>query len=231
MITPAPPIPNRADPSTFADRADAYVSWWSTVATEINALAAALASYGAVGSTVGGTANAITLTTLLGLSSILTGQVIWLVPSANNTTATTINVDGTGVKDIRTPTLSVLPSGYLEAGVPIQLVYDGTRYIAQRRVQTISSANGQASLFPDGTLICRHSLTTSSSSNVTWTFPKAFVNTTYSVNVQHTGLILTYISGASGQTTTTVNVNLRDASGTRVAASVDLICVGRWYAL
>lgn len=36
LITPPPDIPNRADPATFADRADAYVAWWATVAAEIN---------------------------------------------------------------------------------------------------------------------------------------------------------------------------------------------------
>jgi hypothetical protein len=37
-LTPPPPIPNRADPATFPDRADAYVAWWATVADEINNL-------------------------------------------------------------------------------------------------------------------------------------------------------------------------------------------------
>lgn len=36
IITPPPTAPNRADPATFADRADVYVAWWATVAAEIN---------------------------------------------------------------------------------------------------------------------------------------------------------------------------------------------------
>jgi hypothetical protein len=36
LITPPPPAPNRADPATFPDRADAYVAWWATVASELN---------------------------------------------------------------------------------------------------------------------------------------------------------------------------------------------------
>ena len=36
LITPPPTAPNRADPATFPDRADAYVDWWATIAAEIN---------------------------------------------------------------------------------------------------------------------------------------------------------------------------------------------------
>jgi hypothetical protein len=36
LITPPPPAPNRSDPATFPDRADAYVAWWAQVASELN---------------------------------------------------------------------------------------------------------------------------------------------------------------------------------------------------
>jgi hypothetical protein len=37
ILSPAPPAPNRANPGTFPDLADAYVAWLSTVATQLDA--------------------------------------------------------------------------------------------------------------------------------------------------------------------------------------------------
>jgi hypothetical protein len=37
ILSPAPPAPNRSNPSTFPDLADAYVAWLSTVATQLDA--------------------------------------------------------------------------------------------------------------------------------------------------------------------------------------------------
>ncbi|MFD1810540.1 hypothetical protein ACFSHQ_27660 [Gemmobacter lanyuensis] len=42
-------------------------------------------------------------------------------------------------------------------------------------MQRGSGANGTFSRFADGTLICVHSLTASTTAAVTWTFPSAFV--------------------------------------------------------
>ncbi len=36
-LTPAPAAPQRSDPSTFASRADAFLTWWGNVIAELNA--------------------------------------------------------------------------------------------------------------------------------------------------------------------------------------------------
>jgi hypothetical protein len=36
-LTPAPDAPQRSDPSTFASRADAFLTWWVNVIAELNA--------------------------------------------------------------------------------------------------------------------------------------------------------------------------------------------------
>lgn len=36
-LTPAPAAPQRSDPSTFASRADAFLTWWVDVIAELNA--------------------------------------------------------------------------------------------------------------------------------------------------------------------------------------------------
>jgi hypothetical protein len=51
ILTPAPVLPDRSDPATFADRADNFVAWMNTIANEING--------GALGATfVNGTVSA-----------------------------------------------------------------------------------------------------------------------------------------------------------------------------
>lgn len=77
--------------------------------------------------TVGGTANAITLTLNSAFTGLKSGLVCSLKPTADNTAAVTLNVNGIGGKAIRkfdTTGEVALASGDLQAGNFYLLVYD-----------------------------------------------------------------------------------------------------------
>ena len=85
--------------------------------------------------TIGGTANAITVTATrpaISSFSYTVGNIITIVPSATNTAATTINVNSLGVKNILKPSaggIIALAGGELVIGVPSALYYDGTQFV------------------------------------------------------------------------------------------------------
>lgn len=78
--------------------------------------------------TVGGTANAITLTTGYSLSSYAAGQTFRFVASATNTGAATVNIDGRGAKNITGPAGSALSAGQILANALVEITYDGTQF-------------------------------------------------------------------------------------------------------
>jgi len=81
--------------------------------------------------TVGGTANAITLTSATGApSGYSTGQEFCFRANATNTGVTTVNVDGLGIKTIKTLSGADLPAGYLSTAVDTCLRYDGVNMVA-----------------------------------------------------------------------------------------------------
>ena len=81
--------------------------------------------------TVGGTANAITLTSATGApSGYSTGQEFCFRANATNTGVTTVNVDGLGIKTIKTLSGADLPAGYLSTSVDTCLRYDGVNMVA-----------------------------------------------------------------------------------------------------
>lgn len=85
--------------------------------------------------TIGGTANAITVSaTRPAISSFAyaTGNIIIITPTATNTAATTVNVNSLGVKNILKTSFSgpiALSGGELVIGVPAALFYDGTQLL------------------------------------------------------------------------------------------------------
>jgi hypothetical protein len=82
--------------------------------------------YGDVGGlgTVGGSANAITVTSLSTYQSLASGMQIAIKASAANTGAATLNLDGLGVKSIRTQADGALVGGEIVASGRYLLQYD-----------------------------------------------------------------------------------------------------------
>lgn len=91
-----------------------------------NTLALLARFYGDIGGTgtVGGSANAITLTTGSTYQALESGLLVGLKAGAENTAATTLNVDGLGAKAVRLPGDVALVGGEMVANGRYSFVYD-----------------------------------------------------------------------------------------------------------
>lgn len=83
------------------------------------------------GGTVGGTANAITITLAKPISAYSAGQGFEFVASAANTGSVTLNVDGRGVKNVTKRGAVALTTGDIANGSVVRVVYDGTQFQLQ----------------------------------------------------------------------------------------------------
>lgn len=113
------------------------------------------------GGTSGGSANAQTITTNIGLTGYSVPLIIAFIAGFTNTAATTINIDGLGVKNIYKESGSgpvALAGGEIIAGNIYQLFYDGTEF-------QITSA--LANSFPGSEVTIASATTTSLSVNGT----------------------------------------------------------------
>lgn len=77
----------------------------------------------AVGQTVGGSGDDITLTTNVAYTAYSDGMVFAITPSATNTGDVTIDVNGLGAVPALLADGSQIPAGYLVAGATYQFVY------------------------------------------------------------------------------------------------------------
>jgi hypothetical protein len=80
------------------------------------------------GGTVGGTADAITLTPSPALVSYATGIRYGFIAGGTNTGAVTINISGLGAKDIKDHQGNALTAGKIVSGKLYSLSYDGTNF-------------------------------------------------------------------------------------------------------
>lgn len=204
--------------------------------------------------TCGGTANAVTLTTGLSLSSLTTGQEFRFRASSANTGAMTANVDGIGAVTVKTVTGAGTPSGYIRTDVDTIVRYDGTNFVASRGVESGSGANGIWTRFEDGTQVCANERLTLNFSTAlrlaaTWTFPAAFSATSYGVhaslrpeldaetsvdiNADFDGNMASVGNlGHYSRTTSSVSFSLISTSSSFVTGNkgyASVIATGRWY--
>lgn len=121
--------------------------------------------------TVGGTANAITLTLTPAITAYVTGQLFSLIPTADNTSATTINVNGVGVVNVFSSGVAMV-GGELKNGVPALIEYDGTRFslIGGGASASVRAANGSKSA-PSISFLndTQHGWYRQASGNIRWT--------------------------------------------------------------
>jgi hypothetical protein len=122
------------------DDADATINWLegqspATVNDSARAMMAAIASWYALidggtisGGTVGGTADAITLTNSPTVSALAAGQrYLFKYTSSGNTGAVTLNVDGLGNTALRYKDVALV-SGDIATNDWVLAVHDGTRF-------------------------------------------------------------------------------------------------------
>lgn len=108
---------------------------------------------------VGGTANAITLTNSPAVGSYAAPLKQVFKAAATNTTAVTVNVDGLGTKNVKKMvggTPSALAPGDIASGGIYQITYDGTQF----QVGTSSGGSGASAAVSTSTALT-FSLTTS----------------------------------------------------------------------
>lgn len=93
-----------------------------------------------------------------------------------------------------------------------------------------SNANGTYLRLADGTQFCFASLSSSASVDVTWTFPVAFVSAPSQCGSGvGTGTTNVRSLTSSSVTTTSLAFRVVDAANTRVAATANILAVGRWF--
>lgn len=122
----------------------------------------------AAAASVGGTADAITLTPAPAITAYAAGQRFTFVAEAANTGATTINVSGVGAKSITKTGATALTAGDIADAALIQVVYDGTQF---QLISTSGVAIGSGILTGDNTFT--GSNTFSGTLNVTGTMQHA----------------------------------------------------------
>lgn len=191
---------------------------------------------------VGGTADAVTLTSGAGVSgTIPTGLELRFRATSANTGAATIAVDGGSAIACRTRTGVALPAGYIRTNVDTTARFDGTYWVLGREVERgYDVTNGDWTRFEDGTQTCWARLVikpaadaTTGIKSATWTFPVAFVSGTTRLSVSHT--IQTTNPIQRGQTSvnavSNTSATLLYNEGAGGAADVTSLAraEGRWY--
>jgi len=189
---------------------------------------------------VGGTANAITLTSS-GLSSLVVGQQVRFLASAANTTTATIALDGHAALSALTVTGDPLPAGYIRNDAWTTATYTGSSFLLTRDPEYDSNANGSYWRYADGLQICIASLSATSiaistafvggfrSSEQTWTLPASFIAvptlTGTAKALSAFGVVET------GNTSASLGRFIWTAVTSQAAAdrSAHLMAIGRWY--
>jgi len=98
-------------------------------------------------STVGGTADVITLTPSPAIGSYVAGQFFSFISSGANTTNVTVNISSLGAKAITKNGATALVAGDIPSGALISIIYDGTQF----QLQTSANLNALSSITGLGT--------------------------------------------------------------------------------
>jgi hypothetical protein len=96
-------------------------------------------------------------------------------------------------------------------------------------VQKGSNVNGEFVKFADGTLICWHSLLTSASAGVTWTYPEPFINNSTLSVVASPAATTPRVACTTAITATNIEVSGWDLASARQSFTVRMIATGRWF--
>lgn len=122
----------------------------ATVRTDAATLATIQDATGVYVGTVGGTADAITLTPSPAITAYAAGQRFSFIASGANTGAVTVNVSTVGVKSITKSGAVALAAGDIQSGALVTISYDGTRFQLGTVVPMTAAAILSALLTVDG---------------------------------------------------------------------------------
>lgn len=194
--------------------------------------------------TYGGSANAITLTSVnkAADTAYIVGAQYRFRATATNAGIATVSVDGLPVVTIKTITGVDLPAGYIRTDVDTVGTYDGINFITDRQIEHGSNANGEFRRLADGRLemsVIGVTLPYLSGNRLgyTWTFPIATIDITYIVQFATESLSVANTASygntvwIDSKATTSGRSSLICNSyfATSDTAVADLSLTGRWY--
>ena len=113
----------------------------ATARTDAATLASIQDGTGVYVGTVGGTADAITLTPSPAITAYAAGQLFAFIASGANTGATTVNVSGLGAKSVTKAGTTALAANNILANALVEIRYDGTRF----QLLTVKATNADVS--------------------------------------------------------------------------------------
>lgn len=214
---------------------------------KVGASATVLSASPAMRQALGGTANAITLTTGAGISGTPpTGMSLRFRATSANTGAATIAVDGGAAIACRTVTGVALPAGYIRTYVDTTAIFDGTYWVLSRAVETGSGANGTFLRYENGAQRCyldqAYNASLAGGANTgdqTWTFPAAFASgstpalrvtarATSSTADRLAAALYLRACGTPSGATSAIYV-LANTGASALTARADLFAIGNWY--
>lgn len=177
-----------------------------------------------------------------GPRSYFAGLKVSFSVNVTNTGASTIDVHGLGVKDIKNKDGSPLAASALIAGEFLTLQYNGTHFIidSEGTVQTGTNANGTAIKFPDGTMIClmQHlaAITMSAylaglnNGSFSYTYPVAFVGALPTLGFGRTADNVTngWCGGGGASSLTNGTSKYFSSNGAVTASNIQISAIGRW---
>jgi hypothetical protein len=118
--------------------------------------------------TVGGTADAITLTPSPVIGVYAAGQTFRFIASGANTTAVTVAVSGLSAKNITKNGATALTAGDIPSGAVVEITYDGTQF----QIKNISGLSVLAAAYPVGSIYMNAAVSTNPATLLgfgTWT--------------------------------------------------------------
>lgn len=179
---------------------------------------------------VGGSADALTLTTGAGLSGAPpAGMRLRFRASASNSGAASIALDGGAAVECRTVTGAVLPAGYIRNDCDTEAVMEGGVWVLGRAPEYGSNAGGRYWRCATGVQhVWALRATDSDAAASAWAFPVGFsaLHQTSASAQAETAITAT----ASAATATGCDFDAWDASGARVqGVDVALSGQGLWY--
>jgi microcystin-dependent protein len=128
-------------PSTVNDCArmmmGALKRWWNR-------------DHASAGVTVGGTANAITLSYAAGPTAYVQGEKFAFIATGNNSGATTVNINGLGAKSLYKQGLTgpiTMVGGEIKTGQLVEIEYDGTQF---QLISPVAGSGDQTVFLPSG---------------------------------------------------------------------------------
>lgn len=134
------PIGTTTDPEDLLSQIEASADTATAAAATATAAVGSLVYYW--GGTVGGTADAITLTPSPAITLYSAGMRFAFLATGTNTGATTVNISALGVKSVKTLLGAALAAGDITSGNIYSMTYDGTDFRLHESPKLLKAANG-----------------------------------------------------------------------------------------